>query len=641
MPDTFAGQLRVMAVAVSEEALGAGSRDTLVRGPFVISPSLLTQAAPGDEFEVAVGVTNIIEGSGEKAAVDLSITTSEHLEVIGDSSARLEIDEGGEQGFRFRVRALEQLGAAEIKFQVQHGDEDATRSTSLSIRPATRFQTALDSGFADDPNFELDLKRQLLPELSEQSITASASPLAVVDGLTAYLDNFPHGCTEQVVSKVFPLVGLMEHPAYAAQLPNVAAHFAQLIDKLRERQLADGGFAFWPGHSRAADYPSVYVMHFLLEASGRGNPVPADMLQRGKAFLQDLAARPAGSIYEARVRANAIYLLTRMGEVTTNFIIDLEQYLQQQQEKTWRRDLAAVYMAATYQLLQKDREADKLIGDFAMHQDQHADIEGFHSQLAVDAQYVYLLAKHFPERAKQLEGDDLLQLTDKIFKGQYNTISSAYVILALGAYSELQFAGIYDENITFSAVDQTGQAKLLQAMAQPFLSAAYGTDARRLALQGEKPMYYLNLQAGYDRSLPEAAASNGIEIYRDFIDDDGNAVTTFTQGSELTVRLKVRALDDRRLHNIAIVDLLPGGFEVQRRSVKATARGWRADYIDIREDRVVYYGSFTSQVRELRYRVKLTSAGEFVVPPSYAESMYDRTIRAHSKPARFEVVAAQ
>ena len=641
VPDTFAGELRVMAVAVSEDAVGSSSRHSLARGPFVISPSLLTQAAPGDEFEVTVGIANIIEGSGEKAPIDLAISNSEHLEIIGETSTRLEIDEGGEGRYRFRVRARAVLGAAEIKFSVKHGDEDASRTASLSVRPATNHETLLQSGFSEDKSMELELRRSLMPELSEQSITASASPLAIVDGLTTYLDNFPHGCTEQVVSKVFPLVGLMAHPAYAAQVPEVEAQFAHLIDKLRERQLADGGFAFWPGHSRSADYPSVYVMHFLLESGDRGNPVPADMLQRGKSFLESLATRKSTSLAEARTRANAIYLLTRMGQVTTNYVIDLEESLQKSHPKVWRRDLAAAYMAATYQLIQKSAEADRLIADFELGKDDHQALDDFHSALAIDAQFIYLLAKHFPGRAAKLDGDSILQMTTKIFKGQYNTISSAYAILALGAYSELTMAGNYNESIEFSAIDAAGQLRKLEALALPFLTAEYGIDARKLKLAGEAPMYYLNLQAGFDDQLPPAAISEGIEIYRDFIDDEGNPVTSFEQGKELTVRLKVRALGEQRLYNIAIIDLLPGGFEVQRRSVSATARDWLADYIDIREDRVVYYGSFDTQVRELNYRVKLTSAGSFVIPPSYAESMYDHSIHANTKPGRFEVTASK
>ena len=126
-----------------------------------------------------------------------------------------------------------------------------------------------------------------------------------------------------------------------------------------------------------------------------------------------------------------------------------------------------------------------------------------------------------------------------------------------------------------------------------------------------------------------------------FVDEAGDPVARFEQGQELTVRIRVRALDDRTLHHVAIVDLLPGGFEVLRHSVQRDARGWRADHVDVREDRVVYYGSFGPELRELSYRVKLTAAGDFVIPPSYADSMYDRSIRAHTAAGRVEVVARQ
>ncbi len=57
--------------------------------------------------------------------------------------------------------------------------------------------------------------RDLYAALSEQKVAASVSPLVLVEGLSHYLEHFPHGCTEQVVSQVFPLVGLMAHPAFS------------------------------------------------------------------------------------------------------------------------------------------------------------------------------------------------------------------------------------------------------------------------------------------------------------------------------------------------------------------------------------------------------------------------------------------
>jgi uncharacterized protein YfaS (alpha-2-macroglobulin family) len=134
--------------------------------------------------------------------------------------------------------------------------------------------------------------------------------------------------------------------------------------------------------------------------------------------------------------------------------------------------------------------------------------------------------------------------------------------------------------------------------------------------------------------------ANGLEIFREYLDDAGVKVSTAQIGEELTVRLRVRSTGLTR-SNIAIVDMLPGGFEVLTESVRDQYGGWNVDYKDVREDRVVFYGSFTDRITEISYRVKLTSAGDFVVPAAYAGSMYDRSIQANTRPGRFTVQSVQ
>ncbi len=94
-------------------------------------------------------------------------------------------------------------------------------------------------------------------------------------------------------------------------------------------------------------------------------------------------------------------------------------------------------MAATYQLLRMKSTADALIDQYTLGAHDGAISSDFDSPLTRDAQYVYLLSKHFEDRAMALEGNDVLKLINPIFKGEYNTISAAYSILALGAYSSL------------------------------------------------------------------------------------------------------------------------------------------------------------------------------------------------------------
>jgi alpha-2-macroglobulin len=640
VPDTFAGSLKVFAVAVSEDAMGVATESSIVRGPFVITPNVLTQVAPGDEFMVSVGIANIIDGSGKNATVDVSVETSNHLELMGTQTTTLKIDEGSEGKFSFKVKAKSVLGVAAITITAKHNEDSMSRAASLSVRPAMPYRTSINAGYEKTGTVGIDVRRKLFSELSTQFVSASASPLVLVDGLTSYLENYPHGCTEQLVSKVFPLVGLMSHPAYQSQVSKIQAYFSPFIDKLRERQLDDGGFSYWPGGRQTDEYPTIYTMHFLIEASELGYAVPADMLNRGKNYLSNYVGRSVSSLDEARDRANAIYLLTRLNVVTTNYLVDLHEYLRNQRIRGWEQDLTASYMAATYKLLQKEDEANRLISAYKLGGVGKSSYDDFHSILAQDAQYIYLLSKHFESLAKNLPGDELLKLTDRIFKGEYNTISSAYSILALGAYSKLALANDFNEDILFSALLTDGKTQQLKSQNKPFKNADYSVNTQKVNIEGKKPLFYLNQQSGFDAELPKIVIRDGIEIYRDFLDNEGNKLTSFEQGKEINVRLRVRGLRDEVLTNIAVIDLLPGGFEVIRNSVSRIANNWQATYVEIREDRIIYYGSFDSKVRELIYKVKLTSAGDFVIPPSYAESMYDRSIRSVSEAGKFKVTSS-
>ena len=58
---------------------------------------------------------------------------------------------------------------------------------------------------------------------------------------------------------------------------------------------------------------------------------------------------------------------------------------------------------------------------------------------------------------------------------------------------------------------------------------------------------------------------------------------------------------------------------------------------DVREDRVVFYGSMYDSLQEITYDVRVTAAGEFTVPAILAESMYQLDVKAVAAPSRFTV----
>lgn len=645
VPDYFNGSLRVMAVAVSQEAIGASRKDTTVKGPFVISPNAPVVVAPDDEFEVTVGVSNNMEGSGENAVIKVMLTPSRHLSVVGDAKKSVKISEGSESKVVFRVKATHHLGSGSMKFTASYAENSSRLTTTLSVRPAVPYMATFISGYENSGEADVTMKRKLLANYAEQIASGSHSPLVMVEGLGVYLQNFAHGCAEQMVSKVFPYLGLLNHPRYPVDKKKVRKDFEMVIMALRSRQTAQGGFRFWPGQSVAQgiDFPSVYIMHFLTDAKELGYPVPNDVLRRGLDYLMNIARRPSNSMELARLRAYAIYIMTRNEIMTSNYIIDLYSELERQYQASWMNDITSTYMAASFHLLKNKELQQKILGGYKFDTDKKYLTSDFDSKLNQDAQYIYLLARHFPDQFEdKVGGDAFMAIVEPLNKGEYNTLSASYSMLALGAYSKYFKGAANDDAIQISAVNADGKKHFLKRDTGTFAKVNFPVNSKTIAFDAGEKLFYVVSQAGYERELPKKEIREGLEIYRDYYNKAGEIITSSPIGSEVEVRIRIRALNDSRASNIAIVDLLPGGFEVVRDSFTSrnTSFGWRS-HKDIREDRVVIYGDVGSGVSEYRYKVKLTAKGDFAVPSVYAKSMYKRHLHARSVAGKFKVVDGQ
>ena len=62
------------------------------------------------------------------------------------------------------------------------------------------------------------------------------------------------------------------------------------------------------------------------------------------------------------------------------------------------------------------------------------------------------------------------------------------------------------------------------------------------------------------------------------------------------------------------------------------------DFVEVREDRVVLFGELTREACEWTWQLRPVSKGKFVVPPAFAEAMYDRRLKSHGVAGAIEVV---
>ena len=137
---------------------------------------------------------------------------------------------------------------------------------------------------------------------------------------------------------------------------------------------------------------------------------------------------------DLRAQSYALYLLARSGVVVTDQLDPIREALDQKFPKDWKNDAAALYLASTYQLLKMDRQAAALMRHAPAANPVAADYDDYYDDLLYRATYLYLVSKHFPDRAKKITGDQILALADPITHNRANTISSAYAIIALDAY---------------------------------------------------------------------------------------------------------------------------------------------------------------------------------------------------------------
>jgi len=508
------------------------------------------------------------------------------------------------------------------------------------VRPPVPYLTTLTSGYFKDDEKRVPITRKLYPEYRKVSALASPLPQGLTKGLGEYLDHYAYGCTEQLVSKAFPTLVSGETMEQGLPRAEVAKHIAEILDVAATRQNDEGAFGLWMAQPDLHfDLPSVHILHFMTEAQEQGYDIPSDMMTRGLAHLQRDANGTPSDFREARNQAYEIYILARNGRVVTNALEHNHNWFETNAKDGWSDDVAAAYEAATYALLKNQDQADALIGRFHLQNGQHRwpqeEID-YDDDLGRAAQYIYLLSHEFPERLKTLTPDDLMTLAYPIINYDFNTVSSAEAILALDSYGRAMKESFLSGRMEIDEVTGDTSTRLNMSPGL-YPEAEFDRDADALVFKkssGESDLprgvFYQITESGFDQTTITTPLSDGIEISREYRDKNDKPVTSAKLGEELTVVLRVRSTDQQNLENVAIEDLLPGGFEIVEESVHTGAcSDWGGiEYADVREDRLLAFGTVTGSETEIRYRIKATNCGTYAIPPAQAEAMYHQKIRA-------------
>lgn len=674
VPDYFNGRLEIFAVAVDDRGVGVAQTQAAVRGPVVITPNVPAMAAPGDVFEVSAGLYSNLDAPADGT---LTVETGPGLSVEGDPPAPLALTPGREATATVRLRANEALGPADIRFVLRAAGREVRLAEEVSIRPDSPYRVALTLGSFTDREHELALTRELYPDLRGVEIGLSASPLSWAQGLGRALAQERHSSTAFFLAQALPAIVLGSKAGIA---PEAAEAYRRAEALIRQRQASNGYLGAWAASVEPDFAATLLAYDLLLEARERGFAVDDGVLGQLRGAVARVASWSSDGMDELRLRARAVYLLGRAGVRATRDLAAIRERYDTYHKDGWREDIGAAYLAGAYKLLRQDKEADALFAKVPWRLSGDAADAGGPAALAHDAQRLTLAMRHFPSlRGSRMTDAQLAALGQVLSRNRYDTLSGALLVRALDAYGDSASG-----RMRLAAAALAGEGKDAAARQDVPLSGvppvgAVPEAARALLLSREGdslPAFYMLSEAGFDRRAPREAMSEGLEVFHEYLDLDGQPVARVTVGQEFLVRTRVRVTERDGWESVTLVDLLPGGVEPVYRSVPAPdpnagdgdgegedggesgedegmdewhprrvpvgepdRSDWLPDQVDVREDRVLIHGEVGRDVSTFVYRARAVSVGEFGIAPAYAEGRYDRSLQARSAPGRLEIRA--
>lgn len=642
IPEYFNGSVRVLAVAVNAGKIGASVARTVARNPYVIQPQQPYVVAPGDEFDLGVLVADTTGEPGDKA-LKVSVSAGDALELLSPNPQTLSLAPGRDGTVRFRAKAKEKLGPVEVRYRVSGGGEEAGYSEEISIRPSQPLLTTLQMGVlrTDEQKAgktrSLDLTRELYDAQRHVELAVSVTPGAYLRGIVEFLKHYPYGCTEQVVSQAFPAVVLGANPELGLSPEDPGRLLERSLRILQTRQKYDGSFGFWSAADGGDPFYSLYAAHLMLEARERGYKVADAMFERAMSFADQYAQTPRYRPEEHEAQSYALYLLARSGRNVAERLRAFEADMQRQWEQGGEPiNRVRFFLGAAYKLHHLDPEADRYFGEVRRAWKKTGSLPwGIQTDPDALSLYLYLVNKHAPESIDSQDpqfGRYLLDLSQDLVKQRVSSFRGSWALLGLG-----------------SLWSRFGQAdgKALQVLAgrPPAPLALQGSTIKRailapttrpLEIKGDASwnLYYQLTERGYDKTSPAKPISQGITVNRQLLDAKGEKIRELALQDKLHIRLALHP--DRPMKNLAVVMLIPGGFEIDlgedglasRKSLPIDKKPlWKPDYIDVQEDRVVFFGALDGSERYFEFRLKPLNTGTYAVPPVFAEGMYDTEIQ--------------
>ncbi|HVS63549.1 MAG TPA: MG2 domain-containing protein [Thermoanaerobaculia bacterium] len=696
----YQGALRVMAIGADGKRVGRAEARVPVRDPLVLESTLPRFLTKDDLVEVPAFVTNL-SGSPREVELRLEVEPSTFgaaaagtdpaagtatLEIVGDAVETLRLGQGEGGSVRFALRALASAGVAEVRVVARAGDLESADTTTVPLLPRGSRRREVQRvdlrviGAGDS----LDLRPWVegWEPLSERTtFWLTTNPYGDVFEHLDYLIRYPYGCLEQTTSTTRPLLHLRQMvpqlraeasgsgedadgEAPAREIADVDGMVQAGIERLLSMQTPAGGFAYWPGGSEPASWASAYALHLLLDAQKLQYEVPQSRLDEAIEWMEREVARgDAGERadwYSRNGEPYMHYVLALAGRPQRARVVELlrrptpasASTAEERLSEGEIREMRFLLMAAAHLAGDHRWEHELRSPDLSTVRDERSFGWSFYS----DRRRRGLMLSTFVDLfGRDDAAEPLAEVVAEALRGrsqQYTTQELVWGITGLGKYLE--------------AVAEVSGSPLLLAngeVVEPVgarpgdwrFEIARASEHRRLALElparDQGALYLIVASEGVPSDVPEAPPGGaGLEVARTFHRASGEPFDPSSErvelGEVIHVQLKLANTSPERVTNLALVDRVAAGFEIENpRLGRERAIDWidpdslwQVDHLDLRDDRLEVFGALErGERRRVVYSARATAAGRFTIPAVSAEAMYNPAVWARGASRRVEI----
>lgn len=627
MPN-YVGSVRTMVVAGNQNSAYGNAEKTIpVRKPLMVLTSIPRKLSPGEKVTIPVTVFAM---EPKVKNVKVSIDAGKALEPINGTSKNITFNAVGEQIVNFDFKVNPTTSFQTIKVRATGAGESASDETEIDVDNPNPVTTKSELYTLEAKGSQtISLETFGTSGTNEAFIEFSTLPPMDFSKRMDYLLRYPHGCVEQTTSAAFPQLFLDDVLDITFdKKKDIEKNIKAAIDKLGDFQLPNGGLSYWPGYGNADDWGTSYAGHFMLEAKKEGHQLPLTFLSNWLRYQKNAARQWSNqsTYYNDDVsQAYRLYTLALAQQPELAAMNRLRETANLSNEAKWR-------LAAAYALVGKKEVAQAIA--------QNANIN------FVPNNYNYrTYGSVFRNRAMALEtmvilGDsqqrELAISLAKNLSSQrwYSTQETAFALLAMSKM--VLKNGGKAINLTFTNNGKEVSVKTDRAIAQRQLAITSFKEEIEVKNNEGNTIYATLTQSGKLPVGEELAQQQNLRLSVNYLDPLGNSINVdeLRQGTEFQAQITIFNSSDDYIDNIALTHIVPSGWEIVDTSFAggSDANTADADYVDTRDDRTHLYFDLDAK-KSKTFVIKLNASflGEYYLPGTQAEAMYDNNYQARNK----------